>query len=237
MFHTRRCISDQLATRKVTRSILPPVNDARALSEYDAKQLLAGFGVPVSKEKVVATVDDAVAAAAEIGHPTVLKLSGAEIMHKTEIGGVRLGLVGDEAVASAATDLLEAGPDGAELLVAEQVSGNRELIAGITEDPQFGLTLMFGVGGIFAELLADVVFRLLPATDTDIEAMLDDLANPDILGEFRGEPAVDRSALVAALSGLAACAGSRDDIASIDVNPLIVSDGSPIAVDALVVLR
>ena len=72
------------------------MNDAPALSEYDAKQLLAGFGVPVSKEKVVATADEAVAAAAEIGHPTVLKLSGAEIMHKTEIGGVRLNLVGDD---------------------------------------------------------------------------------------------------------------------------------------------
>ena len=186
---------------------------------------------------MVATVDEAVAAAAEIGHPTVLKLSGSEIMHKTEIGGVRLGLVGDEAVATAATELLDAGPDGAELLVAEQVSGNRELIAGVTEDPQFGPTLMFGVGGIFAELLADVVFRLLPASTEDIESMLDDLANPHILDEFRGEPAVDRAELVAALAGLSACATSRDDIASIDVNPLIVSDGRPVAVDALVVLR
>lgn len=210
--------------------------DATALSEHDSKTLLADHGVPVSREVVVDSVEEAVAAATDIGHPTVLKLSGAEIMHKTEIGGVRLGLVGDEAVRSAATELLEAGPDGAQLLVAEQVRGNRELIAGVTVDPQFGPTLMFGVGGIFAEVLADVVFRLLPVEDDHLASMLDDLANPEILGPFRGEPAVDRDALIAALGGIARAAGSRDDISSIDVNPLIVADGRPVAVDALVVL-
>ncbi len=208
-----------------------------ALSEHEAKQLLASFGVPVSREQVVATAEAAVGAAADIGYPTVLKLCGAAIMHKTEIGGVRLGLVGDDAVATAAGELLEAGPAGAELLVAEQVKGNRELIAGVTDDPQFGPTLMFGVGGIFAEVLADVVFRLLPADRADIESMLDDLANPTILDEFRGEPAVDREALVTALAGIAEAASSRDDIESVDVNPLIVADGKPVAVDALVVLR
>jgi acetyl-CoA synthetase (ADP-forming) len=213
------------------------VSDKPALSEHDSKLLLAGFGVPVSREKVVATPGEAVAAAREIGYPTVLKLCGAAIMHKTELGGVKLGLVGDEAVQSAANELLAKGPDGAELLVAEQVSGSRELIAGVTMDPQFGPTLMFGVGGIFAEVLADVVFRLLPATDEELDAMLDDLANPHILGEFRGEPAVDRQALVKALSGLAACVEERSDVESVDINPLIVSDGLPIAVDALVVLQ
>jgi succinyl-CoA synthetase beta subunit len=213
------------------------MDDPKALSEHEAKQLLATFGVRVSREVVVQTPDQAVAAAREIGHPTVLKLCGAAIMHKTEIGGVRLGLVGDDAVADAAGDLLRSGPPGAELLVAEQVSGTRELIAGVTIDPQFGPTLMFGVGGIFAELLADVVFRLLPATDEDIASMLDDLANPTILDEFRGEPAVDRQSLIATLAGIASCAQNRDDIGSIDVNPLIVSGDQPVAVDALVVFK
>ena len=213
------------------------MDQPEALSEHEAKELLAGFGVRVSHEVVVQTADQAVAAAREIGHPTVLKLCGSALMHKTEIGGVRLGLVGADAVAAAAGELLTTGPADAELLVAEQVSGTRELIAGVTSDPQFGPTLMFGVGGIFAELLADVVFRLLPATDDDIAGMLDDLANPSILDAFRGEPPVDRHSLVATLAGIALCAQSRDDISSIDVNPLIVSDGQPVAVDALVVLN
>ena len=209
----------------------------KALSEHDAKQLLATYGLPVSRETVVATPDEAVVAAREIGHPTVVKLCGAQILHKTELGGVRLGLVGDDAVRRAAAELLEKGPASAELLVAEQVAGNRELIAGVTNDPQFGPTLMFGVGGVFAEVLGDVVFRLLPTTDDELRAMIDDPANPQFLGPVRGEPAVDREALVAALAGLSACVADREDIESIDVNPLIVADGKPVAVDALVVLR
>lgn len=211
--------------------------EQRALSEHDAKTLLASHGVPVSREQVVDTAEQAVEAAGTIGHPTVLKLCGAEIMHKTELGGVKLGLVGDTAVLTAAEELLEVGPPGAQLLVAEQVTGSRELIAGVTNDPQFGATLMFGLGGIFAELLGDVVFRLLPADESEISSMLDDLANPQILDEFRGEPPVDREQLVAALAGLAECASDRADIESIDINPLIVSEGTAIAVDALVVLR
>lgn len=208
-----------------------------ALSEFDAKRLLADHGVPVSREVVVATPDAAADAATEIGFPVVVKLCGAEIMHKTELGGVRLNLADAEAVRHAAGDLLEAGPAGAELLVAEQVRGNRELIVGVTEDPQFGPTLMLGLGGIFTEVLADVTFRLLPADDADIASMGDDLVTAAMLGPFRGEPPVDRTALVAALQGVAACALADDAITSIDVNPMIVRDGKPVAVDALVVLR
>lgn len=208
-----------------------------ALSEYDAKVRLAEHGVPVSREHIVDTPAEAASAARAIGFPVVVKLCGAEILHKTELGGVRLNLGDAAAVEQAATELLAAGPDGAALLVAEQVRGNRELIVGVTHDAQFGLTLMFGIGGIFTEVLADVAFRLLPASDDEIASMVDDLTMASLLGPFRGEPAVDRSALVAALQGVAACALADDGIDSIDVNPMIVADGRPVAVDALVVLR
>lgn len=213
------------------------MSTSSALSEHDSKRLLADHGVPVSIERVVATPDEAVAAAAEVGFPCVVKLCGAAITHKTEIGGVRLGLGSADAVRAAAGELLAAGPDGAELLVAEQIAGNRELIAGVTEDPQFGRVLMLGIGGIFAEVLADVAFRLLPATRPEIASMLDDLSNPGFLGPFRGEPAVDREAVIDALVGLAAAVEDRPDIESVDVNPMIVRNGRPVAVDALVVLR
>lgn len=217
--------------------MLAAVTKASTLSEHDAKTLLAQYGVPVSREFVVDTVEGAVDAATELGHPVVLKLSGAEIAHKTELGGVRVGLVGDDSVRVAASELLDLGPQGVELLVAEHIRGNRELIAGVATDPQFGRTLMFGVGGILTELVGDVVFRLLPATDADLDSMLDDLDHSHILGEFRGEPAVDRDVLLAALRGLATCALERDDIDSIDINPFIISGSKAIAVDALVVLR
>jgi acetyl-CoA synthetase (ADP-forming) len=115
--------------------------------------------------------------------------------------------------------------------------GNRELIAGLHHDDQFGMTVMLGVGGILAEALADVTFRLVPISRLDAGEMIDDLATQKLLGELRGEPAVDREALIDVLVGLSAAAEADPSIASADLNPLIVVDGQPIAVDALVEVR
>jgi acetyl-CoA synthetase (ADP-forming) len=207
------------------------------LSEADSKRRLAPHGVPFPDERQVTTVDDAVAAAEAIGLPVVLKLGGDAIAHKTERGLVRLGLGDSSAVAEAAGSLLAAArPDDGEvhLLVAPMLRGNRELIAGLHRDPQFGMTVMLGVGGILAEAVADVVFRLVPITRLDAAEMVDDLATQKLLGPFRGEPAVDREALVDVLVGLSAAAEADASIEAADLNPLIVVDGRPVAVDALV---
>lgn len=207
------------------------------LSEVDSKRLLAAHGVVFPDERQVTTASEAVVAADEIGHPVVLKLGGAAIAHKTERGLVRLGLGDDAAVAEAASALLAAArPEDGEvhLLVAPMLRGNRELIAGLHRDPQFGMTVMLGVGGILAEAVADVAFRLVPITRVDAAEMIDDLTSQKLLGELRGEPAVDREALVEVLLGLSAAAEADESIESADLNPLIVVDGIPIAVDALV---
>ena len=178
-------------------------------------------------------------AAAEVDGPVVLKLCGASIAHKTERGLVRLGLRTPDEVREAATALLAAATpaDGTvELLVAPQVRGTRELIAGVHRDPQFGPCVMVGIGGVLAEAFGDVAFRLAPLDPVDAEDMLDDLRAARLLGPFRGEPAVDREALVNLLVGLARLVEARPDVASVDVNPLIVVDGRPVAVDALVEL-
>ena len=210
------------------------------LSEAASKQLLGAFGVPFPDERVVAGVDDAVGAAGEIGYPVVAKLGGDRIAHKTERGLVRLGLGSAEQVGDAARDLLAAATteDGdVHLLVAPMLRATRELIAGLHHDPQFGMTVMLGVGGILAEAVADVSFRLVPIERVDAEEMLDDLALQRLLGPFRGEPAVDRAAVADVLLGLSEAARSRDDVASADLNPLLVVDGRPVAVDALVEVR
>jgi acetyl-CoA synthetase (ADP-forming) len=209
------------------------------LSEANSKALLAAHGVVFPAERKVETADAAVAAAAEIGHPVVVKLGGDGIAHKTERGLVRLGLTDGASVAVAATELLAAArPDDGEvhLLVAPMLKGNRELIAGLHRDEQFGMTVMLGVGGILAEALADVSFRLVPVERIDAEDMIDDLATQALLGELRGEPAVDRAALVDVLVGLSRAAEAEPAIVSADLNPLIVVDGRPVAVDALVEL-
>jgi succinyl-CoA synthetase beta subunit len=212
---------------------------ATTLSEAASKQLLAGHGLPVPPERVVATADEAVAAAVELGLPVVVKLCGDTIAHKTERGLVRLGVATVDAVREAAGELLAAATvdDGAVgVLMAPMVRGTRELIAGLHRDEQFGAAVMLGVGGVLAEALADVVFRLVPIDRDDAADMLDDLALHALLGPFRGEPAVDRDRLIDVLVGLSDLATARPDIVSVDLNPLIVSGGVPVVVDALVEL-
>ncbi len=209
------------------------------LSEARSKQLLAEHGVPVLPERTVATVDGAVTAASEVGLPVVVKLCGDAIAHKTERGLVRLNLADEAAVREAATALLAAaGPEDGdvELLVAPMVRGARELIAGLHTDPQFGRCVMIGFGGILAEAIADVAFRLVPVERVDADEMMDELKTQALLGPFRGEPAVDRDALAATILGLSALAEAQPEIVSADVNPLIVVDGRPVAVDGLVEL-
>jgi acetyl-CoA synthetase (ADP-forming) len=207
------------------------------LSEAVSKRLVARSGIPVLEERTAADPEAAVAAAKELGFPVVAKLCGAGIAHKTERGLVRLGLRDADSVRAAATDLLAlARPDdgAVEVLVASMVRGTRELIAGLVADPQFGPCVMLGVGGVLAEAVGDVVFRLAPITDRDAQDMIDGLATQHILGPFRGEPAIDRDALSNVLVGLSRLSESEPDIVAVDVNPLLIADGIPIAVDALV---
>ena len=192
--------------------------------------------MPFAPERVVAGPDDAVVAARAVGLPVALKLNGDRIAHKTERGLVRLNVASNEAVRAAAVELLAAaGPDDGDvdLLVAPMLRGSRELIAGLTRDEHFGPTVMLGVGGVLAEAIGDVVFRLVPITADDGYAMIDDLRSQSLLGPFRGEPALDREATVAVLLALSAVAADAG-VVSVDLNPLIVVDGRPIAVDALV---
>jgi acetyl-CoA synthetase (ADP-forming) len=150
---------------------------------------------------------------------------------------VRLSLGGAAEVEVAARELLAAArPEDGEvaLLVAPMLRGTRELIVGLHDDPQFGRCVMVGIGGVLAEAIADVAFRLVPIDALDAHEMLDDLQAQAVLGPVRGEPAVDRDAVAAVIVGLSRLVDARPDIVSVDVNPLLIVDGLPVAVDALV---
>lgn len=192
----------------------------------------------MARERLVESAKAAALAAAEIGFPVALKLCGGGIAHKTERDLVRLSLADPDSVRAAADDLLaRARPEDGEvgLLVAEMVRGSRELIAGVVQDPALGPCVMLGLGGILAEALSDVVFAAAPLCGADARRMLRNLQTSHLLLQpFRGEPALDEPALSALLVGLGRLAVERPDVRSVDLNPLIVRDGVPVAVDALV---
>jgi acyl-CoA synthetase (NDP forming) len=210
------------------------------LSEHASKQLLTELGVGFARERRVHDAAAAADAARELGLPVVLKLCGDAIAHKSERDLVRLGLASEQAVESAATELLaRARPEDGEvaLLVAEMVRGKRELIAGLVRDAQFGPCVLLGLGGILAEALEDVVFAVAPFSREVAKRMIHGLRASRLLTDpFRGEPPVDLEALAELLVTLARIGVERPDVASIDLNPLIVSEGRPVAVDALVEL-
>ena len=218
--------------------MLSVVSDQRTLSEALSKQLLAPFGFPFATEAVVAAAHEAADAADAMGYPVVAKLNGDSIAHKTERGLVRLKLANRAAVEQAATQLLAlATPeDGAvQLLIAKMIDGSRELIVGMVHDPVFEKTAMLGLGGIFAEVIQDVVFAPMPLDLIAAKRMIKGLKHQAILRDFRGESSVDTEALSRALVALSAACDAHPEIVSIDINPLIVQrDGSLVAVDALV---
>jgi acetyl-CoA synthetase (ADP-forming) len=206
-----------------------------ALSEYDAKRFLSCFGIPVIREAIASDADSAAGEAAKIGFPVVLKTSG--LLHKTEVEGVVLNLRSQEEVKGESRRLLKI--EGCEaLLVQEMVKGDRELVCGMTRDAQFGPCVMYGLGGIFTELLGDVVFRVAPLTPRDAGEMFNEIRARKIIEAFRGEPGADMDVVAQTLVALGDIGLQYEEVLEIDINPFkIRSDGMPVAVDALVVLK
>ncbi len=206
------------------------------LTEAESKQILKRYGVPVVTETTVSTTEEAVAVTRKMGFPVVLKGNSPTVLHKTEAGLVHLNLSDTDAVAQTSRQILGVAADMT-ILVQPQIDGHREFVAGLFRDPQFGPAVLFGLGGILTEALADVVFRLAPLSDADASEMIESIQSKRLLGPFRGEASVDRRVLTRILKGLASLAEAVPEIAEIDINPLIVTaDGSLMAVDALITL-
>ncbi len=209
-----------------------------ALSEHQSKKVLAAFGIPTTREILVQGSQQAVAAADALGYPVVLKACAAHLMHKSEKNCIRLNLAGPDQVKKAHDSIMEtmdAGIDG--ILVQETIHGQRELIMGMTRDPQFGACIMLGTGGIATEIFKDSVFRVAPFDRREAVDMTRELKAAAMLGPFRGQARADMDTLCNCLMALAAIALDHPEISEIDINPLIIDpQGKVTAVDALVVL-
>jgi acetyl-CoA synthetase (ADP-forming) len=209
------------------------------LTEYESKQVLASYNLPVTREELVSSPEDLLKAADQIGYPLVIKGCSADIAHKTETGLIRVDVRNDEEATEAFREIraaMNGAGDGA-VLVQEMVRGQRELVVGLIRDAQFGPCVMFGLGGIFTEVLKDTVFRVAPLEKQDALEMMQDINACKILEAIRGMAAADKDMLADILMAVGQIGIENDRIKEIDINPVIISGGKPVAVDALVVLQ
>ena len=209
----------------------------RILDEQESKKWLKDAGLTVVEEKTAGRMEEVLSAAQELGYPVVLKGLQEGLVHKTEAGLVRLNLNTPEQVVSACQQMGVEGNRPASFLVQPMLKGDLELIAGIIRDPQFGPAVMLGLGGVRAEIYKDVVFRLVPLNPADVYRMVSKLKGQVLFKGFRGSTPVDMDLLAQWLIRLGEMALSLEQIREIDVNPLLIVDGRPIAVDASIILK
>jgi acetate---CoA ligase (ADP-forming) len=225
--------------------VIAPGGDRRggqSLSEQDSKALLKAYGIALPKERVATSAAEAAKAAKKIGYPVVMKIVSPDILHKSDLGLVAVGVRDEDdarrtyrrLLATAKKAAPKATIDG--VLVAQMVQGV-ETVVGIAQDELFGPVVMFGVGGVFVEVLHDVTFRVPPFTTRDATAMLDELRGAALLRGVRGQPAADRAALVDVLMKMQRLAVDLSgEVAEVDINPLVAGPKGAVAADALVVL-
>ena len=219
--------------------LLKALKEARSmLSEYESKKLLSAYGIPVSRESLVSDEEGFMEAVHEIGFPLVIKACAPNLSHKTERGLVSVDIRNEEeAISDFRRIMTETKDDGASVLVQEMVKGQRELVVGLTRDIQFGPCVMFGLGGIFTEILKDVSFRVAPIEKRDALEMMQEIKARKILEAVRGMPPADLDKLAEILITVGNIGLEQENIKEIDINPVILAGSSPIAVDALVVLN
>jgi acyl-CoA synthetase (NDP forming) len=214
------------------------------LDEVASKALLAQYGIPAPREQLARAADEAVGIAGDLGYPVVVKVVSANIAHKSDAGLVRLGLADAAAVRVAVDEVLAAvrqvpGANVAGVLVSEMVKDGHEVILGLARDPQFGMAVMFGLGGVFVEVLKDVTFRVPPFSRAEAQRMLREVKGFALLAGARGAPPADLDALVDGIMALERLSMERPDIEELDVNPLRVlpAGKGARALDALAVIR
>jgi succinyl-CoA synthetase beta subunit len=215
-----------------------------SLDELAGKQLLASYGVAVPKSVVVRDAKEVAGAIAGLVLPVVVKVMSPDILHKSDVGGVRVGLKSAEAVADAIATMLANPAIGKQridgFLVEEMAPAGQELVIGGIRDPQFGPMVMVGLGGIFVEVLKDVAFRICPIERIDAVEMLDELKGKALLEGARGGKPVSKDAIVDALLKVGGEGGLlmslADDVVEADINPLIVSGHGAVAADARFIL-
>jgi acetyl-CoA synthetase (ADP-forming) len=210
----------------------------KSLSEYESKLVLKEYSIPVTREVLVKEKEQLPEAIAQIGYPLVIKGCAPEITHKTELGLVFTDIRDEEEAYIAFERIYEKVKKikNGGVLVQEMVKGKRELMVGMLRDEHFGVSVMFGLGGIFTEVLKDISFRIAPLSKTDAMEMVREIKASRILDSVRNMPAVDIDQLAELIVNVGRIGLENQEIKEMDINPIIISGSYPIAVDALIVL-
>lgn len=207
------------------------------LSEHESKLFLQTYGIPVTREKEVSNKEALLEAIPNIGFPLVIKGCGSDLSHKTERNLVHLDIRSQEEALGAFDEIYrEVEMEGGTVLVQEMVKGARELVMGLTRDRQFGPCVMFGLGGIFTEILKDISFRVAPFERQGAREMMMEIKARKILEALRGLPPANMDELADVLITLGTIGLEQEAVKEIDINPVILNGEHPVAVDALVVL-
>lgn len=228
-------------SQPVGHTLLPPSSSRFTLDEAASKLILKAYGIPVVAERLATTAEEAVEVATSLGYPVVLKVQSADIPHKTEAGGVRLHLKTEQEVREAFNAILQSARQFAPkaviagVLVQPMVRRDVELIVGGRRDPLFGPTVVVGLGGVLVELMQDSVVALAPVTVEHARKMLNRLRGRKLLDGFRNSPPVDVDLVAAVIVRVSELMSDcKDRISELDINPLVVSDGHVVAVDAMI---
>jgi acyl-CoA synthetase (NDP forming) len=225
-----------LADRLRSRATAEPV----ALDEAQSKEVLRAYGIATAEEALVTSRTAAIEAAGRIGYPVVLKAVSAELLHKSDVGAVVLDLASPEQLAAAYDDMAQRLQRHhlTGMLVCRQVRGGLELVLGLHRDPEMGLVVMAGSGGVLLELIKDVTFCAPPVSAEKARDMLARMRGARLLAGYRGSPALDADALVNALVALGRLAVELEDVVqSVDINPFVALPQGGLALDALIVLQ
>ena len=208
------------------------------LSEFESKAILKAYSIPVNREIEVGDEKALLKATRDLGFPVVLKGSSPDLSHKTEQGMVRVDIRNEQEATFAYHEIMDKfKDDGGRVLVQEMVKGERELVVGLTHDDRFGPCVMFGLGGIFTEILKDISFRVAPIEKRDAMEMMQEIKARKILDPVRGMPAADLDKLSDILIKVGTIGLEQEAVKEIDINPVILAGSNPVAVDALVVLK
>lgn len=207
------------------------------LSEHESKEVLRVYGIPVTKERICHDLQTYKAAIRDIPFPLVMKGCAPALSHKTERNLVRVDVRSEQEAMTAFEELMnEVRDEGGSVLVQEMIKGRKELVVGLVRDDQFGPSVMFGLGGIFTEILHDIVFRVAPLDKRDAFDMMEEIQSRKILEATRGMPAADKEQLAEILINVGRIGLEQEMVKEIDINPVILAGSRPVAVDALVVL-